>query len=539
MTAVLGEMSQLTMPATSDASTRTPTGPLAITRTPRTERALDVLLRWTGAILWDGPSSATPHIHAAAPIVVVVPHPHVVTLPDDLVEAATRIVVAAAPGATIVWNGGSVSVAPLPIELPSRDNPLVASLEASAVVCKGRMCGSLMAARDFAAVSGGTPILTMGPHVVGVQSATVVVVGSSRIVDDASLIAADTIDVLAWLLTENLGNVRRELALTAIGPPVNVHAAPRTVSTQPSGFDLSLLPAREHVASQRFVRAAGRSGRLLPPDVHDALVDFADETDPSGALLIRGLPVGELPATPTRPTTPTPKDQVSEFVLLTAARRLGQPVGYLPEHGGDLVQNIVPMRGTEASQVSTSSKVELMFHTEAAFHPHRPRYLLLLCLRGDADGRARTTLASITEVVRTLPLGTRRVLFEARFRTAADESYVGCRPTQLGAPIPVLSGSWERPSLVFDADLMVGVDAEAQAAVHALTEAIATCHTGVVLEAGDLLVVDNAVVVHGRSPFVPRFDGTDRWLQRAFVVSDLAPSSGDRDGRIIATRFAA
>jgi alpha-ketoglutarate-dependent taurine dioxygenase len=247
--------------------------------------------------------------------------------------------------------------------------------------------------------------------------------------------------------------------------------------------------------------------------------------------------VGDLPPTPDRPTTPATKDQISEFVLLTVARQLGQPVGYLPEHGGDLVQNILPVRGAEARQVSTSSRVELMFHTEAAFHPHRPRYLLLLCLRGDSQ--ARTTLASIREIVRMLPLGVRRTLFEPRFRTAADESYVGARPTHLGLAMPVLSGTWHEPSLVFDADLMVGIDEEADQALGALTAAVEACHTGVVLEPGDLLVVDNAVAVHGRSPFTPRFDGTDRWLQRTFVVSDLAPSAADRDARIIATHFAA
>ena len=42
------------------------------------------------------------------------------------------------------------------------------------------------------------------------------------------------------------------------------------------------------------------------------------------------------------------------------------------------------------------------------------------------------------------------------------------------------------------------------------------------LEAGDLLVVDNRRAVHGRSEFRARFDGTDRWLQRTFVVDDLA-----------------
>jgi L-asparagine oxygenase len=62
-------------------------------------------------------------------------------------------------------------------------------------------------------------------------------------------------------------------------------------------------------------------------------------------------------------------------------------------------------------------------------------------------------------------------------------------------------------------------------------------HTSVALEAGDLLIVDNSVAVHGRSPFTPRFDGTDRWVQRAFVVADLTASEADRNGRVITTQF--
>jgi L-asparagine oxygenase len=52
------------------------------------------------------------------------------------------------------------------------------------------------------------------------------------------------------------------------------------------------------------------------------------------------------------------------------------------------------------------------------------------------------------------------------------------------------------------------------------------------------LIIDNAVAVHGRSPFTPRFDGSDRWLQRTFVISDLAPSAADRRGRVITTTSA-
>ena len=296
----------------------------------------------------------------------------------------------------------------------------------------------------------------------------------------------------------------------------------------------TILPAAA-VGSEQFVAAAGHAARLLPDVVHDALVDFADAPPQAGAIVLRGLPVGNLPRTPASPTAPTAKDHVSEFTLLTVARRLGQPVGFLPEHGGDLIQNLVPVQANADRQVSTSSKVELMFHTEAAFHPHRPKYLLLLCLRGDPN--AITTLSSIFEVLPLLPAGQVETLFQPRFRTAVDESYLHGRQNVLGAPMPVLRGERDRPTMVFDADLMVGLDPEADDALRALSAAVEGHHTGLALQAGDLLVVDNNVAVHGRSPYQPRFDGYDRWLQRSMAVTDLAASAGERDGSVIVTRF--
>jgi len=289
------------------------------------------------------------------------------------------------------------------------------------------------------------------------------------------------------------------------------------------------------IGDERFVRAAGHAAQLLPSVVHDALVDFADAAPQSGALVLRGVPVGSLPHTPESPTAPTTKDRLSEFVLLTVARRLGQPVGYQPEHGGDLVQNLVPTKANAHRQVSTSSGVDLMFHTEAAFHPHRPKFLLLLCLRGDAN--AITTLSSIFEVLPLLPERVVETLFQPRFRTAVDESYLHGRSNVLGAPMPVLSGDRQRPTMVFDADLMVGIDEEADAALRALSAVVESHHTGLALEAGDLLIVDNDVAVHGRSSYTPRWDGYDRWIQRSMAVTDLAPSAGERDGRVIVTHF--
>ncbi|MCU1396301.1 MAG: L-lysine 3-hydroxylase [Ilumatobacteraceae bacterium] len=273
----------------------------------------------------------------------------------------------------------------------------------------------------------------------------------------------------------------------------------------------------------------------LPAGMRARLDAFRDSPPPAGCMLLQGLPVGDLPPTPATPTTPTDKSDATELRLLTIAAVLGEPVGYQPEHGGDVVQNIVPVSSAASSQTSTSSTVDLMFHTEAAFHPHRPRYLLLYCLRGDAQ--ARTTVASIQGALPYLDSEIVEVLFQPRFRCAVDESYLHGRENVLGAPIAILTGDRADPTMVFDQDLMVGIDEEAEEALQTLGETLSAHHSSVVLEPGDLLVIDNDMVVHGRSPFAARFDGTDRWLQRTFVVTDLAASDGERTGRVITTVF--
>lgn len=296
---------------------------------------------------------------------------------------------------------------------------------------------------------------------------------------------------------------------------------------------MTLAPA---ALDEDFVRTAAAAP--LDDEVRSALVAFAADSGPDGSLLLRRLPVGAVPATPPRPGVPTGKDYTSEHTLLSVACVLGEPIGYVQEHGGGLVQDIVPDRASRDRQVSSSSTVTLAWHTETAFHPHKSRYLLLLCLRGDPQ--AVTMLCSIERIRPWLDADTIAILREPRFRTRPDASFLdGDGPGAFGPLQPVLSGSPARPTFTFDEDLMIGTDPDAQSAFAALAQAVRSHATSVVLEAGDLLAVDNYMTVHARSPFPARFDGNDRWLQRAFVVTDLTPSATEREGRIVTTRFLA
>jgi hypothetical protein len=270
------------------------------------------------------------------------------------------------------------------------------------------------------------------------------------------------------------------------------------------------------------------------PDVERAATALGAGV-PSGAVLVRGLAVGDPGPTPDAMQA-ADTGTTSATSLLRAAARLGSPVGYVQEHGGEVVQNIFPLAGSVGQQISTSSDVTLAFHTETAFHPHKSHYLLLLCLRGDPA--ARTTLCSVDALVPNLDADVVRTLRQPRFRTGVDLSF-GRGDGWMTAPGPVLDrdvdGRW---TLNYDGELTVGLDAGARAALATLGDAITATYTSVVLDAGDLLVVDNRRAVHGRSEFRARFDGTDRWLQRTFVVDELA-SISDRRGSVITTQFPA
>ncbi len=473
-------------------------------------------------------------------------------VPSDVLvrhlRAGGRAVLAVAPAAA-AWAGHRLGLWPLaepgvrPVALPSPEDPLVFDPSVTARVVLQELDGLCLAADDMVALAGGAGRALAEVDgravalVVPVGAGTLVVLGGVRLLTNRWLAAADNAAVVSWALTGHLDPGAAPTVRSHRPGPARPHAAVAVVDAHGDTSVLALAPPADvAVGAPEFMAAAARAARLLPPEVHDALVEFVDRGEPSGALLLKGMPVGDVPPTPPSPTAPTGKDHVSELSLLTVGRRLGQPVGYEPEHGGEVVQNLLPTAGDVDRQTSTSSGVELEFHTETAFHRHRPRFLLLLCLRGDPA--AATTLCSVSEVLDHLPLGVQQVLREPRFRTGVDESFTGLRSDRLGRPMPVLSGSVDRPTFVFDADLMVGIDREAEDALQELRAVIGRQHVSVTLEAGDLLVVDNAVAVHGRRPFAARFDGTDRWLQRAFVVADLAPSAAERVGRVLTTRFA-
>ena len=171
-------------------------------------------------------------------------------------------------------------------------------------------------------------------------------------------------------------------------------------------------------------------------------------------------------------------------------------------------------------------------HTETAFHPHKPRFVVLLCLR--SDPQAATTYADVADMVVHLSDEDLAVLQTNEFVTSVDQSFMSNGEHDALVHVRPLTATGEGWSLIYDQLLMRGTTPRAIAALSALHLAIKNTTQQIVLAAGDILVIYNHRCVHGRTPFAPRYDGTDRWLKRALVVQSL--DGIDVIDRVVQTR---
>jgi L-asparagine oxygenase len=286
-----------------------------------------------------------------------------------------------------------------------------------------------------------------------------------------------------------------------------------------------------------------QAARLSEP-TRRALHAFRRFGSDSGGLLIRGMPIDDVPATPMTADGPVGIRLPAAAIMSVLAATLGEQYGFKPDRDGQIVQDVVPVLGEERIQSSISSDVRLKDHVEMAFSEFRPDFVMLACLRPDHDRIAGTTLASGRRTLALLDASTAEVLRQQRFKTAVDESFLrssGYSEQIWIGPIAVLEGGERRPSLRADFAETCGLDGDEAAAkaLLALRESAVSVAVKVQLKAGDVLVVDNHHAFHGRTPFQARGDGLDRWLLRTYLTRDLARSESQRPGdeRVVDTDY--
>ena len=249
--------------------------------------------------------------------------------------------------------------------------------------------------------------------------------------------------------------------------------------------------------------------------------------------IFKNIEIGQIPATPIDGHINLSETKLASESLISHAKTFGFPVAYKQEQLGQLVHNLIPSKKFEKDQISGSSKVELEFHTESAFHPYKPNHVHLLCLRGDK--KAATTYADIEDILEELSTPAVEILQYPWYETGIDQSFRTNKQQNKPQIITPLrkTTNWE---LCYDGELTYGKTPEAQNALNELRQAIRKVVKQIVLEAGQILTIDNKTTVHGRTPFQPRYDGTDRWLQRVLTIK-TKPHKNHLDDNIITTEF--
>jgi len=242
----------------------------------------------------------------------------------------------------------------------------------------------------------------------------------------------------------------------------------------------------------------------------------------------------DVPSTPTEYPYTQKIAATQDLIYYAAENGYGVPVSYKQEHNGSIVQNLFPIKRHEQEQISSSSKAELALHTELAFHPHRPAYVHLMCLRGDEA--AHTTYATVDEIIPLLPKDARATLYMPLFKTTIDLSFRENGEEDIELLMPILSHSSDGTIITYDQALMSGISKEAVDALKALETAVSRCTKAIVLRQGDILTINNQTTIHGRRPFTPRYDGTDRWLQRLLTRVNDVPED-ELDEFVITTVF--
>jgi len=310
------------------------------------------------------------------------------------------------------------------------------------------------------------------------------------------------------------------------------------------------------VEDQRFLCALTPYAQQLPAALRKSLNTFRLADEDSDFAVISGYPIDSSSIGPT-PTHWDNRSEISptlkeEIYLMLVGDLLGDAFGWATQQAGYVCHDLLPVEGLENEQTGASSTCVLAWHTEDAFHPLKGDYLGLMCLR-NPDNTA-TTIGSLDlsllsdEVIEVLfqprfslkPDLTHKPAFKSRSNSQRDvepdrleSSYNTMNAIDRAPPkTPILYGRRDAPYICVDPVFIEFSpdDREGPAALEALTQALDDKLQDVVLHPGDLVFLDNARVVHGRQSFSPRYDGSDRWLKRVNLTTDLRKSFPARGG---------
>lgn len=258
--------------------------------------------------------------------------------------------------------------------------------------------------------------------------------------------------------------------------------------------------------------------KLLPNRIKNKLDEFINNKNP--VIIMKNLPIEkDIPQTPINNTFHIGETTMLARIQTIINEYIGEMVSYEAEGGGLLFQDMVPNKKLSNTQTSLGSRVELELHTEQAFSELRPDYLCLACLRG--NNGAKTYYLDIKNITQRMSIEELNMLKNKLWNIGVDLSFTmnGCNG-EIRGPLSILNSKNGHLELVFDQDLIIGLTDEANKLTQKIIDIYYEDREHVILQSGDILIINNHRSVHGRSSFTPNYDGYDRFIIRSFIMSN-------------------
>ncbi|MCV2438166.1 TauD/TfdA family dioxygenase [Paucibacter sp. DJ2R-2] len=255
----------------------------------------------------------------------------------------------------------------------------------------------------------------------------------------------------------------------------------------------------------------------------------------------------DLPDTPLN-WTPIPDTRGTltlRVAILLLSRLSGMElVSYKSENGGALFVNLVTLDGQGA--MAEKSKGPMKGHTDAASFPFRgtndpsderiapsPDVVFLAALRNQ-DG-VPTTVMPLHGILGGLTAAQIEVLKGDRVTLLAQRSFQRGTREILGEAHVLYNshvlhesdeGTWVRYS--HSNNVVDSEDVEIVSAKERFEQTCLLCAQQVVLQPGDVLLVNNRKALHGRAPVGEANGGTSRWLVRGYGLDTTGLEAGRR-----------
>ena len=296
------------------------------------------------------------------------------------------------------------------------------------------------------------------------------------------------------------------------------------------GYNLTISPSEE---PDKYCKKSKHLSCEIPERIRNILQKFAMHGTSSGFLLIQNIPTDRffIPPTPCNNDSKSGEKTVLSCIQSILLHYISEMIAYEAEGYGRLFQDIVPSKNMETFQTSLSSGIELELHTEQAFSNLRPDILSLACLR--SDPAAFTYVLPVQRIIENMNAEELQILHQPLWKIGVDLSFKlngnEFLEGDIRGPFPILQENSEDTKLVFDQDLTIGITEEAENMKNKIIQLYYKYRIHHNLKPGEILLIDNRRTVHGRSSFCPRYDGTDRFLIRAFSVYNYDQTSYARE----------